>query len=199
MLKVLQLLDSPTINFLLLIKEELSNFLGDLIIWTVLAFILYIVLFYAARFLFRKLNNEIGILTLNILQTPLPIIFILIFLRIEIDDLDSLKYLDIIEKLLIAAIIAVSTYLVSELFTQVVSYYLSQYAEKTEAEWDDVLVPIIKKTLPIIIFLIGGFLFLQTLGIDLTGLWVGFGGVTFVLSFALKDILSNFFSGLVLL
>ncbi|NET44313.1 mechanosensitive ion channel family protein [Okeania sp. SIO2B3] len=199
MLKVLQVLDSPSINFLLLIKNELSNFLGDLLIWTILAFILYIVVFYGTRSLFRRLNNEIGILTLNILQTPLPIIFILIFLKIAISNLESLEYLAIIQRLLTAAIILISTYLVSALFTQVVSYYLSQYAEKTEAEWDDVLVPIVKNTLPIIIFLIGSFLFLQTLGIDLTGLWVGFGGVTFVLGFALKDILSNFFSGLVLL
>ena len=199
MLTVLQVLDSPTINFLLLIKELLSNFLGGLLIWTVLVLILYIVLFYGARFLFRRFNNEIGILTLNILQTPLPIIFILIFLKIAIYHLDSLEYLAFIERLLTAAIIVISTYLVGELFIQVVAYYLSQYAEKTEAEWDDVLVPIIKNTLPILIFLIGSFLFLETLGINLTGLWVAFGGLTFVLGFALKDILSNFFSGLVLL
>ncbi|NEN91254.1 MAG: hypothetical protein F6K48_21030, partial [Okeania sp. SIO3H1] len=117
MLKVLQVLDSPTINFLLLIKEELSNFLGDLLIWTILALILYIVVFYGARSLFRRLNNEIGILTLNILQTPLPIIFILIFLKIAISNLESLEYLAIIQRLLTAAIILISTYLVSALFT----------------------------------------------------------------------------------
>ncbi len=48
MLTILQVLDSPRINFLLLIKEELSNFLGGLLIWTILAFILYIVVFYEA-------------------------------------------------------------------------------------------------------------------------------------------------------
>ncbi|NET17770.1 MAG: hypothetical protein F6K08_35570 [Okeania sp. SIO1H6] len=159
MLTVLQILDSPSINFLLLIKELLSNFLGGLLIWTVLVLILYIVLFYGARFLFRRLNNEIGILTLNVLQTPLLIIFILIFIKIAIYSLGALEYLAFIERLLTAAIIVFSTYLVGELFTQVFAYYLSQYAEKTEAEWDDVLVPIIKNTLPIIIFLIGSFFF----------------------------------------
>lgn len=53
--------------------------------------------------------------------------------------------------------------------------------------------------IPPLIYVFGTFFFLQSLGIDLTGLWVAFGGITFVLGFALKDILANFFSGLVLL
>uniref|UniRef100_UPI001930DD9C mechanosensitive ion channel domain-containing protein n=1 Tax=Kamptonema formosum TaxID=331992 RepID=UPI001930DD9C len=39
----------------------------------------------------------------------------------------------------------------------------------------------------------------QQLGFDLSGLLVTIGGAAFVLGFALKDILANFFSGLVLL
>ena len=173
--------------------------LGLLVIGIFLGFFLYMVLFSALKSLFRRSSNEIGIFTLNILQTPLLILFILITLKVLTYSLVSLENLPLIERILTAGIVAVSTYLINQLFTEVIAYSLGKYAEKTEADWDDVLVPLIKNTLPILIYLIGGFLFLQTLGIDLSGLWVAFGGITFVLGFALKDILSNFFSGLILL
>ena len=187
-------------NFLLIDSFfSINDFMEGLLIWIVLAFFVYVLLFSGLRSLFRRSNNEIGTLTLNILQTPLLIIFILIGLKIVFASLEWLESLPIIDRILTAGIVAVSTYLINQLFTEVIAYSLGQYAEKTEADWDDVLVPLIKNTLPILIYLIGGFLFLQTLGIDLSGLWVAFGGMTFVLGFALRDILSNFFSGLVLL
>ena len=40
---------------------------------------------------------------------------------------------------------------------------------------------------------------LGAFGVDLTGIWVTLGGATFVIGFAVKDILANFFSGVVLL
>lgn len=199
MLILLETSNSSAINSLPLMKQGLNDYLGGLVIWIVLAFFIYVLLFYALGSLFRRLNNEIGTLTLNVLRTPLLGIFVLVGLKIGIYSLGEAQYVPVIERVLTAAIILVSTYLVGQLFTQVVAYSLSKYAEKTEADWDDVLVPLIKNTLPIFIYLVGSFLFLQALGIDLTGLWVAFGGATFVLGFALKDILSNFFSGLVLL
>ncbi|MGD1699608.1 mechanosensitive ion channel family protein [Dapis sp. BLCC M229] len=177
----------------------LQQGLGLLVIGIVLGFFLYLILFSTLKSFFRRSSNEIGILTLNILQTPLLILFVIIVLKVLIYSLGLLENLPFIQRLLTAGIVAVITYLLDRLFTQVIAYSLSKYAEKTEADWDDVLIPLIKNTLPILVYLIGGFLFLQTLGIDLSGLWVAFGGITFVLGFALRDILSNFFSGLVLL
>ncbi|MEB3341773.1 mechanosensitive ion channel family protein [Okeania sp.] len=173
--------------------------LGLLVIAIVLGFCLSLILFWTLKSFFRRSSNEIGILTINILQTPLLILLVIIALKVLTYSLNFLENLPFIQRLFTAGIIAVTTYLINQLFTQVIAYSLSKYAEKTEADWDDVLIPLIKNTLPILVYLIGSFLFLQTLGIDLSGLWVAFGGITFVLGFALRDILSNFFSGLVLL
>ncbi|MGD1809151.1 mechanosensitive ion channel family protein [Dapis sp. BLCC M126] len=194
MLTLLQTSNSSDIYSLPWLQEG-----GLLAVGIALGFFLYIVVFSALKSFFRRSSNEIGILTLNILQTPLLILFVLIALKVLTYSLNLLENLPFIQRLLTAGIVAVTTYLINQLFTEVIAYSLSKYAEKTEADWDDVLVPLIKNTLPILVYLIGGFLFLQTLGIDLSGLWVAFGGITFVLGFALKDILSNFFSGLVLL
>jgi MscS family membrane protein len=92
------------------------------------------------------------------------------------------------------------TFWISRLFTEVIVYALKKFAEQSEAMWDDVLIPILETMLPVIIYLVGRLVFvIQSLGIDLTGLWVAIGGISFILGFALKDILANFTSGLVLL
>ncbi|MGB3511342.1 MAG: mechanosensitive ion channel family protein [Microcoleaceae cyanobacterium] len=199
MLTLLQVSNSSTTKSLPFFPGGLDNLLGNLFVWVLLAFVVYLVLFYVLNWLFRKTSNEVGILTINVLRIPVLIIFILFSLKIAIPKVEGVGYLQVLENILSAGIVLVATYLIGQLFTQVIAYSLGVYADKTEANWDDVLVPLIKNTLPILIYIVGGFLFLQTLGIDLTGLWVAFGGATFVLGFALKDILSNFFSGLVLL
>ncbi len=173
--------------------------LGNIVLWFILPLIAYNLFLSVLQIWFRSTNKQIGILTVNIIRIPLLVIFLLIGLKLFLLNIDSLKDILIIQKALPAIIVAIAVYLTNQLFTQVISYALSKYAEKTEAEWDDVLIPLINSTVPSLIYIIGTFIFLQTLGIDLSGLWVAFGGITFVLGFALKDILSNFFSGLVLL
>ncbi len=179
-------------------QQGIGGFLGNIFLWVVVPFIVYNILLSGLQSWFRRANNEIGILTVNILRTPLLLILILSGLKLLLLNVE-LESIPLIQRVFTAGIVAVSVYLINQLFTQVISYALSKYAEKTEADWDDVLVPLIKSTAPIIIYLVGTFIFLQTLGIDLSGLWVAFGGATFVLGFALQDILSNFFSGLVIL
>ena len=121
-----------------------------LVIGTVLGLFLYVVLLSALKSFFSRSNNEIGILTINILQTSLLILFVLIALKVLTDSLGLLANLSFIERILTAGIVAVSTYLINQLFTDVISYSFSKYAEKTEADWDDVLIPLIQKIVPII-------------------------------------------------
>ena len=195
MLTFLQTSSSSNIDLLSWLKQGL----GLLVIGICFGLFLYVILFSALKSFFRRSSNEIGLLTINILQTPLLIIFVLTALKVLIDSLDLLANLSLIDNILTAGIVAISTYLINQLCTDVIAYSFSKYAEKTEADWDDVLIPLLQKTAPIIIYLIGSFFVSQSLGIDLSGLWVALGGMTFVIGFALRDILSNFFSGLVLL
>jgi MscS family membrane protein len=178
---------------------QLGYFLKTLVTWSLVVLAIYGVLFYGLRLLLRKWEKEIAIVTLNVSQAPLLAILILVGLKASILTLGDTKVVPWIERALSALIVVAATYWIAQLFTQVIAYYLKKYAQQSEAMWDDVLVPLLESTLPLLVYLMGGFLFLQTLGIDLTGLWVAFGGAAFVLGFALQDILANFFSGLVLL
>jgi MscS family membrane protein len=160
---------------------------------------IYLILFYGLRSIFRQLEVDIPLVILNVSRFPILIFIISLSLKYSLDQLTPTKVIDLIERGLNAITVLIITYWVAQLFTEVVAYAIRSYTRKTEAVWDDVLVPILERLIPSLTYIIGAALFLQTLGLDLTGIWVAFGGLTFVLGFALRDILSNFFSGLVLL
>ncbi len=174
-------------------------FISNLVVAGVLGLLLYVALFFVLNWLFRRLDNQVGILSLSVSRAPIMILFVLISLKIAFGNLEGWEPLATVEKTLTALSILAVSYLIAQLFTEVIAYFLKKYAEKSEATWDDVLVPLLENTLPAIIYLLGGFLFLQALGIDLTWLSLLFTGISFGLSFALQDILKNFFSSLVLL
>lgn len=164
-----------------------------------LNFLLFISLTYLLRPLLRQYNNSLGLVILGVSRKPLTLVTALFSLKFIFSQLNLSPAIYWIQRGLTAAIVITLTYWFAQLFTQVISYYLRDYAKQTEALWDNVLVPILERLLPPLTYILGVFFFLESLGIDLTGIWVAFGGLTFVLGFALRDILANFFSGLVLL
>jgi MscS family membrane protein len=150
---------------------------------------------------FRQLNSDIPLVALSVSRGPILAIVTAAGLNLLLTTLPFAETAGFswLQRGLTALIVILGTYWLAQLFTQIATYILRQYAERTEAMWDDVLLPLLENTLPLLIYLVGGLLTIQTLGLNLTGLWVAIGGATFVLGFALKDILANFFSGLVLL
>ena len=162
---------------------------------------LYVILFRILRTIFRKLEKDIALVTLNVSAYPALTVFILLCLKLTFDNfLLVSQTLAGLDKLLLVAIIIAVSYWVYQLFIQVIIYYLKEYAETTEVMWDNVLLPLLEGVIPIIIILISGSTIIHFgLGIDLTGIWLTLGGATFVIGFAVKDILANFFSGIVLL
>jgi len=191
--------DVNKLSKLLLLQNLSKSFFLTLGIYLLGTLLLYVTLFYLLRPVVRRFNNPLALLILGVIQNPLVIAVGFFGTKSSISKLHPSEITDWIQRSLTAAIVIVVTYCVAQLFTQVVTYYLRAYAKQTEAVWDNVLVPILQKLLPPLTYILGTFLFLEALGIDLTGIWVAFGGLTFVLGFALRDILANFFSGLVLL
>ena len=161
--------------------------------------LLYLVLFYLLRSLFRNLENDIALVTLNVSNYPALIAFVLIALKIAFSRLGAIEIVQQFESLLTASLIIVLSYLLIQLIDKVVIYYLKEYTQQTEVMWDDVLLPIIEAVAPVIIITIATGLVLKSFGVDLTGIWVTLGGASFIIGFAVKDILANFFSGIVLL
>ena len=164
------------------------------------AALLYLFLFFVLRSLFRKFERDIALVTLNVSAYPVLVLFVLGSFRLTFLEFSSSTPIAWLERLLTSGIVLTVTYWVYQIFTQVVIYYLKDYAQESEVMWDDVLLPLLEGAVPLLLFLLGGTILLQVaFDIDLTGAWLTLGGATFVIGFAVRDILANFFSGIVLL
>ena len=151
------------------------------------------------RSLFRQFDKDIILVTLKVSTYPALVVFLLVTLKITFSSLGSIEIIKGIESLLTASLIVVASYWLIQLLNKIAIYYLKKYTQQTEVMWDDVLLPLIEAVAPVIITIISGGLVLKSFGVDLTGIWVTLGGATFIIGFAIKDILANFFSGVVLL
>ncbi|WP_242031005.1 mechanosensitive ion channel family protein [Anabaena sp. FACHB-1237] len=190
----------PVAPFIMPNVQQITSFLSTLGICAAISFGIFFGLFYILRPLVRRWEKDTLLLILGISQTPVTIFLILVSFKISLFHLQGLgSIIDLIQKVLTAFLIADITYWVSQLFTEAAVTYLKAYARKTEAVWDDVLIPLLQNFIPVITYIIGISLFFTTLGVDLTGLGLALGSISLVLGLAVRDILSNFFSGLVLL
>jgi MscS family membrane protein len=182
---------------------QFSAFLFTLGICAGISVAIYVGLFYVLRPLVRKWEKDILLLILGVSQTPLTIILILISLKIALFTLFNLsnsgEIIKWVQKGITAVLIGALTYWITQLFTEAAVTYLKALARQTEAVWDDVLIPLLQNFIPVITYIIGISLFFSSLGVDLSGIGLALGSITVVLGLAVKDILSNFFSGLVLL
>lgn len=78
------------------------------------------------------------------------------------------------------------------------SYYFAEIAEKTDAKFDDILVPLLTKTSFIIVYMLGVVLVAHNLTIDVTGIIAGLGIGGLAFAFAAKDTIANFFGSIML-
>ncbi|MDB9527514.1 mechanosensitive ion channel family protein [Oscillatoria sp. CS-180] len=172
----------------------------SLIVTVVGAAGLYVIFFRLLRSLFRKWDRDIALVTLNVSAYPALFLFVATCLKITGQRSEILGSVLWLQRLLLAGIIAALGYWSLCLFKQVIVYYLKDYAETTEMMWDQVLIPLLEGVIPtLLIVLSTAAIFQFSLGLDLSGIWLTLGGSAFVIGFAVKDILANFFSGIVLL
>jgi len=84
-------------------------------------------------------------------------------------------------------------------FVDVVSGIFERRAAETENRFDDLLVPLIRKSLKILVVIVGIVLISQSFGRDLTGLLAGLGIGGLALALAAQDTLGNLFGSLTVL
>jgi MscS family membrane protein len=186
-------------DFLLSLPKEYQSCFWHISILGLGFVLLYGLLFWLLRPLFRRLEQDIALVALNVSGYPLLTIFVLINGKLILNDFAQLPLHNLLQNILNSLLILVCSYWLVAIFKEVLIYYLKRYTQQTEVMWDDVLLPLVEAVTPVVIFMVAGGLVLNSFGVDLTGIWVALGGATFIVGFAVKDILANFFSGIVLL
>lgn len=87
------------------------------------------------------------------------------------------------------------TWLVARLVDAIIKEYLIPLTEKTESDMDDQLIPVIRKGLRSVIWILGIIVALNNAGYDVAALLAGLGIGGLALALAAKDTVANIFGG----
>ena len=93
------------------------------------------------------------------------------------------------------ALLIIGARVLTNVFSVSISWYVANVAPRTTSRFDDTILPIIRRFLSVAIYLIGGLIILDMLGISISPLLGGLGITGLAVALALQPTLSNFFSG----
>jgi MscS family membrane protein len=138
----------------------------------------------------------------GILRRPEPILLI-IFVSIIRGALNVLyvnvKLLNIIDKLIFVLYVSFGAWFLGKAAIIIIEKYLSRFTEDTtEQKRYDHLLPLIRTLVKVFIILIGMLLIISNFGYDVTGLVAGLGIGGVAIAFASRELLENFFSGIII-
>ena len=103
---------------------------------------------------------------------------------------------DTVDKAVYALVILDAAWLIARVFDALIKEYLIPFAQKTESDLDDHLVPIISKGIKVSVWMIAFIIAMDTVGIKVFSLLagLGIGGLAFAL--AAQDTVGNFFGSI---
>jgi small-conductance mechanosensitive channel len=104
-----------------------------------------------------------------------------------------------VEKIFYAFLIILLSSLANSILKYLIPYLEKKFAAKTDTPVDDVILRLLEKFSGGIIFLIGGILALDVLGLNVMPFIAGAGVVGLAIGFAAKDTLSNWIAGILLI
>ncbi|MBI4999962.1 MAG: mechanosensitive ion channel [Euryarchaeota archaeon] len=195
--KIFGLFENP-IKFTPL-DQNIEVFILDIVITIILALILT---FGTPKLkaLTKKTETELDDMIIEIVAGPISAIILLHGIVAALEALD-LPYDTVvtIDKGYHIILILLITWMGYKIFKDVVVYYAKIYAEKSETELDDVLIPLLEKVGAIAILVVGAIYIMSDFGIDLTLLIAGFGVMGVVIGLAMQQTLGNLISGMFLL
>jgi MscS family membrane protein len=195
------------------IKNKFPSFLTQKIFWlenwqwfgVVTLFIFALIIEAIIRLIITKLlNKNIAIIQnndpkrLKAAFQPLGKIVLMAVLMntISVLELES-QTLAFVKRALYILMSCVSVWFAHKLI-ELISFYSTQIASKTETKFDDILIPLLTKTAYVIAYLFGIVLVANSLTIDVSSIIAGLGIGGLAFAFAAKDTLANFFGSIML-
>lgn len=151
----------------------------------------------------KKTKNEIDDLIVNAVKKPLTYFILLQGFYVAILSLQlpekitrfNITVSDIVHSIYTLAISFMALYFVFKLI-DILSYYLYQKAKKRKSTLDEQLIPLVIRSLRILVVTLGILFILDNFGYDITSLLagLGLGGLAFAL--AAQDTVSNLFGSI---
>lgn len=178
--------------------ERLGIFFIIILLTLIIRSIFLYVLGQKLAFLVKKTKNELDDLIVNAIKSPLGYLILLqgfyfaiisLHLPEKINQFDITK---IVQAIYILAISFIMLYFVFKII-DIIAFYLYREVKKTGTSLDDQLVPLLVKSLRILVVVLGILFILQNFGYNITSLLagLGLGGLAFAL--AAQNTVSNLF------
>jgi small-conductance mechanosensitive channel len=171
----------------------------DVLVWLLISLIVVFVIGPVTKFATRKTKTELDDIVLGIVRKPIMVLVFTYGIVTSLAHLDSYlpaEAIDIIGRIWGIVFLLVLIWVGWRLFKDILVYYGTQIAAKTESQIDDILVPLIEKIGMVIIMMVAALYFMGYIGIDLTAFVAGGVVISMVIAFAAQETISNFFSGI---
>ena len=146
--------------------------------------------------LIGKLGQEWPKKWVDVVASPGALLVTAIILRVGYPQLVLPVHWSAALSSVVRVLVTVAVVWAAYLAVDLLAAKLGDRAEKTESKLDDQLVPLLRKTLKVVVFIIGTLVVLQNLEFDVTTLFasVSIGGLA--LGLAAKDTLANLFGSI---
>jgi MscS family membrane protein len=147
-----------------------------------------------------KTKTKLDDLLIDKLEKPLVFIVIIAayywaisYLNFPNNGLENLLF-----KLATFALVIDITWLISRTLDAVVEEYIVPITEKSESDFDDQVLPIMRKGIRAVIWIMGIIIGMDNLGIDITAMIAGLGIGGLALALAAQDMVKNIFGGIMI-
>ncbi len=145
----------------------------------------------------EKTKTDIDDIIIDKIKPPFSYVVWFLGIKFAISPLNL--DIPVVDKIINTVVVGILFYVIIVIVDIVVSGILNKITSKTETTLDDTLAPLIRKTLNVIIVIVGIMSVLRVWDIDLTPLIASLGVAGLALSFAMKDSLANIFGGISLI
>lgn len=137
---------------------------------------------------------------LDLIEKPIAVVIVLIGIKIALVPLNIVgEYKDWISSFIITLIIIAVAYSINLIMHLVLEIWGKNFAKKTKTKIDEELLPLIHKTLSVLIILIASLFILKEWGINIGPLLASLGIAGIAIGLALQPTLSNIFAGIALI
>lgn len=198
--KVLGWFEDPLGNYIPALDNEWGVFTTTILVWLLIGIFTYFILDPFVKAFTSKTKTDLDDQILSIVKGP---VFWLILTYGIVSSMEVLNFswsiIHALDLLYSVTLIILFCWMGFKIFKDVLLSWGRKFAEKSETEIDDVLLPVFEKVGMIAIVVIAIIACLDLFGVDVTLLMAGMGVAGLVIAFAAQETLGNFISGMFLL
>ena len=174
--------------------------LSILIIFFIIAKIVYIIFEKVFLRLAKKTKTEIDDLIVEKIRNPINFVLLLIGIRLALVPLEfTSEYIGTVEKLIYTLIILLLTLVVVRVFNVLIDAWGTKFTKITKSDLDDQLLGLAHKFAAIVIYIVGLLVVLDYWGIAIGPFLASLGIAGLAIAFALQNTLANVFGGISLI